>query len=59
MMEVQNLRRNLVEFFVGKASHGVELDQLVQALADPVFWECAFDYDVASGAKTTEENFGW
>ena len=42
-----------------EASHGVELNQLVQALSDPVFWEGTFDDNMASGAEATEEDFGW
>lgn len=59
MMEIENSRRNVGKFFAREASHGVELNQLVQALSDPVFWEGTFDDNMASGAEATEEDFGW
>lgn len=55
MMEVQDSRRNVGNFFASEASHSVELDLLVQALSDSVFWEGTF-YD---NMEAAEENFGW
>jgi hypothetical protein len=56
-MKVQNLRRDVMEFITGKASQDVELDQLVQALSNPVVRECTFDDNMASGSEATEKDF--